>query len=135
MGILSLIGLYLAISYSHLTPDIRLKKNKLDNYLIQKGYKTDYILLSGYRPPWLNKMMPLSAKKSVHQQGKAIDLLLFDINGNGYFDNDDLTIVSNALDHLDKKYPHQRGGVGLYHRSFPRMIHFDVSGIHRHWDY
>jgi len=125
----------MVISYRHLDPDVVAKKNRLTRSLIAQGYRPRYIVLSGYRPPWLNQIMPLSARKSSHMKGQAIDLLIFDINGNYRFDNEDLKIVSNTLDAIDRKHPEHRGGVGLYHNSFPRMVHFDVSGKHRHWDY
>ncbi|KAB7732953.1 DUF882 domain-containing protein [Rudanella paleaurantiibacter] len=133
--VLLLVGGYAAISYSGLSPRVWQKKRLLDRYLTERGYQTHYVLLSGYRPPWLNRLMPLSARKSVHQQGQAIDLFVFDINGNDRFDPADLRILSDALDHLDRQHPRYRGGVGLYRQSFPRMVHFDVSGRHRHWDY
>lgn len=132
--LIALIGSYVWISYSHLSPSVQTKRAMLDRELMKQGYESNYFLLSGYRPPWLNRLMPLSAKKSVHQQGLAIDLFVMDIDGNDRFDDADLRIITSALDILDKRNPTVKGGVGLYHRPFRRMVHFDVSGTRRRWD-
>ncbi len=128
-----LAGGYCWISYSKLSPDVRRKEKALNTALRRQGYKPRYFLLSGYRPRWLNQLMPLAAKNSDHQRGKAIDLFVIDIDGNGKFEDRDLTILSETVDLMDKRNPGQKGGVGLYQHSFSRMFHFDVSGRHRHW--
>lgn len=132
---LTLLAGYYWISYSRLSPEVRQKKRMLDKALQAQGYKTHYFLLSGFRPPWLNRLMPLAAKNSVHQQGKAIDLFIVDVDGNWLTIDRDLSIVSRTLDRMDKANSAYLGGVGLYHHSFSRMLHFDVSGRYRHWDY
>ncbi len=129
-----LAGGYYGISYSKLSPDVQRKAKALHNALVKQGYKPRYFLLSGYRPHWLNQLMPLAAKNSDHQRGNAIDLFVIDIDGNGQFNDRDLTILSKTVDTMDKNNPGQQGGVGLYRKSFSRMFHFDVSGHHRHWN-
>lgn len=128
-----LISGYYWVSYSKLSPVVQLKEKALNTALRSQGYKPRYFLLSGYRPPWLNRLMPLAAKNSDHQRGKAIDLLVIDIDGNGQFNDRDLDILSRTVNRMDKTNPGQRGGVGLYRKPFSRMFHFDVSGRHRHW--
>ena len=130
-----MVGCYYGISYSKLSPDVLRKEKALGKALRQQGYKPRYFLLSGYRPHWLNQLMPLAAKNSVHQQGKAIDLFVIDIDGDYRFTKKDLTILSETVDKIDRSNPRQKGGVGLYQQSFSRMFHFDVSGHHRHWNY
>lgn len=129
-----LAGVYYWISYSKLSPDVQRKERALNAALRKQGYKPRYFLLSGYRPHWLNRLMPLAAKNSDHQRGKAIDLLVIDIDGNGRFNDRDLEILSSTVDKMDENSPGQRGGVGLYKKSFSRMFHFDVSGRPRHWN-
>ena len=130
-----LAGGYYWISYAKLSPDVQRKEKALNTALRKQGYNPHYFLLSGYRPRWLNQLMPLAAKNSVHQEGKAIDLFVIDIDGNRKFDSRDLAILSETVDVMDKKNPGQKGGVGLYQKSFSRMFHFDVSGRQRHWNY
>ena len=109
-----LVGGYYWISYSKLSPDVRRKEKALDTALRKQGHKPRYFLLSGYRPHWLNQLMPLAAKNSVHQQGKAIDLFVIDIDGDCQFTDKDLTILSETVDIMDRNNPGQKGGVGLY---------------------
>ncbi|WP_077919684.1 DUF882 domain-containing protein [Spirosoma sp. 209] len=133
--IAALVAAYLSISYAHLSPSVRAKERLLASALRKAGYQPRYWLISGYRPPWLNRLMPLSAKKSSHQQGLAIDIWVGDINRDGKWTDADVQIVARLLDKLDQTNPASQGGLGLYHKSAPRMVHFDVSGKHRHWDY
>lgn len=130
-----LLGIYGWISYSKLTPEVRHKRRLLDHALRKQGYTPHYFLLSGYRPPWLNRLLPLASRNSVHQRGQAIDVWVVDIDGNYLTIQSDLAIIANTLDGLDRTYPAYRGGVGLYRASFSPMVHFDVSGRHRHWNY
>ncbi len=130
-----LAGGYYWISYSKLSPDVQRKEKALNKVLRKQGYKPRYFLLSGYRPHWLNQLMPLAAKNSDHQRGKAIDLFVIDIDGNGQFNDQDLDILAKTVNTMDKNNPGQQGGVGLYQKSFSRMFHFDVSGHHRQWNY
>ncbi|QJW90206.1 DUF882 domain-containing protein [Spirosoma taeanense] len=135
--IFTLLVVYRQISYSQLSPAVREKERQVATALTQRGLSPSYILISGYRPPWLNRLMPLSARKSVHQQGQAIDLFIFDINRDDRWNRADTDLMARLLDSLDRKHPDTRGGVGLYygHLFSKRMVHFDVSGRHRHWNY
>ena len=123
------------ISYSHLSPRVRAKERRLAKTLAQAGHKPAYWLISGYRPPWLNRLMPLSVPKSDHQRGLAIDLWIGDVDQDGHWTDADVQLVANAIGRMDERDPANRGGLGLYHKSAPRMVHFDVSGRRRHWDY
>lgn len=58
--------------------------------------------------------MPLATGNRVHQRGKAIDLFVIDIDGNGKFDKQDLTILARTDDEMDKNNPEPQVGVGLY---------------------
>lgn len=130
-----LIGLYIYISYAHLSPRVQAKRKRLNSALVEAGYQPNYWMISGYRPPWLNRLMPLSAKKSDHQRGLAIDLWVGDVNNDGHWTDADIQIVAKAIEKMDDRDPANRGGLGLYHASASRMVHFDVSGRRRHWDY
>ncbi|MBC3785664.1 DUF882 domain-containing protein [Spirosoma utsteinense] len=130
-----LTAAYGYISYSHLSPRVQAKRKQLTNALVQAGYKPDYWMISGYRPPWLNRLMPLSAPKSDHQRGLAIDLWVGDVDNDGRWTDADVQIVAKAISKVDSRDPANQGGIGMYHQSAPRMVHFDVSGRRRHWDY
>ena len=130
-----LLAFYIYLSYSHLSPRVRAKRSHLTSALVRAGYQPNYWMISGYRPPWLNRLMPLSAKKSDHQRGLAIDLWVGDVNNDWRWTDADVQIVAKAIDKMDDRDPANQGGLGMYHKTWaPRMVHFDVSGRRRHWD-
>ncbi len=69
------------------------------------------------------------AKNSLHLKGKAIDLIILDINKDGKRNSKDVDIVYRIL---DKKIIGNKGGLGSYKNTkgfFGRqMIHFDSRG-------
>ena len=130
-----LIALHIGISYSSLSPLVREKERLLSKTLTEKGLHDSYVIISGYRPPWLNRITPLAAKKSVHQFGKAIDIYVFDVNGDWKINRKDVEIVVQTLEKIDRLHPQLAGGLGTYFKSSPRMVHFDVSGGKRRWNY
>jgi len=87
-------------------------RNKLDS-------KSPYQIISGYRSPKTNNALRKNssgvAKKSLHMEGKAID-----INLNGV----DLSMLRKVAMHQKK------GGVGFYPAS--NFIHVDVGRV-RYW--
>ncbi len=78
-----------------------------------------YEIISGYRSPETNAKMATPgsgvAKKSLHMQGRAIDVRLKN------YDSDDLRDLAIAA---------KRGGVGYYERS--NFVHLD-TGTFRTW--
>lgn len=87
-------------------------RNKLDS-------KSPYQIISGYRSPKTNNALRKNssgvAKKSLHMEGKAID-----INLNGV----DLSMLRKVAMHQKK------GGVGFYPAS--NFVHLDVGRV-RYW--
>ncbi|OMH28140.1 hypothetical protein BGP75_22345 [Motiliproteus sp. MSK22-1] len=83
------------------------------------GYQKPLHVISGYRSPKTNAMLRTNsngvAKKSLHMQGKAIDIRLPGVN------LDQLHSTALSL---------QAGGVGYYRRS--NFIHLDVGRV-RNW--
>lgn len=126
---------YIGICYSALSPLVQEKERILSKSLTEKGLKSSYIIISGYRPPWLNKITPLAAKNSVHQVGKAIDIYVFDVNGDWKINRKDVDIIVQELEKIDRLHPQLAGGLGTYFKSSPQMVHFDVSGGKRRWNY
>jgi len=128
-----LLTAYAYVSYSHLSPRVRAKERRLAKALVQAGHKPAYWLISGYRPPWLNRLMLLSAPTSDHQRGLAIDLWVGDVDRDGHWTEADMRLVANAIDRMDEQDPVNRGGLGRYSSVAWRMVHFDVSGKRRRW--
>ncbi len=85
----------------------------------QLGRHRDIHVISGYRSPKTNAMLRKVgsgvAKRSLHMQGRAIDIRV------PHVATEDLYRVAKTL---------RGGGVGIYHKS--RFIHLDTGRI-RYW--
>jgi len=118
---------------------------KLDLIKIElnsKGYQTSWIIISQKRLSIFNDLLPKSAKKknspSWHLKGKAIDVYVFDINGDYLFNKEDISIIEQANKVVEKEHPELIGGFGDYFLEIngyftKHMIHFDTRGYkHRY---
>ena len=72
--------------------------------------------------------------ESRHLIGDAIDFIVFDINGDGSSNSNDVDIV---YDILNKQIIKDKGGIGTYknEKSFinKQMIHIDCRGYWARW--
>jgi len=93
--------------------------NLLNDLQISLGGNKTFQVISGYRSPATNKMLTRQssgvAKKSLHMQGKAIDIRVAGI--------DSRKVQQVAIDMA-------RGGVGYYRSS--DFVHIDTGNV-RHW--
>ena len=99
-----------------MSPDLMLLLHNLQQTLdVDKPFE----VISGYRSPATNAMLSQRsnkvAKKSLHMQGKAVDIRIPGVR---------LTDLHRAARQID------RGGVGLYTGS--RFVHLD-TGRPRYW--
>jgi len=108
--------------------------------LKSKGYKTSWIIISQKRLSFFNDLLPSSEKNSPswHLNGKAIDIYVFDINGDNMFNNEDISIIEQANKVVEIEHPDLIGGLGTYFDDkndyFTRhMIHFDTRGYKRRY--
>jgi hypothetical protein len=119
------------------------------------GYPaSDFALIYGFRSPAFNlgtldedREYTLKVPFSLHQYGKAVDLLIDhnhdlvmdDLNGDGQVDIHDAAVVMHYVNILDRQYREKEsrrvGGAGLYERHDFRgrvqspYIHIDVRGF------
>ncbi len=96
-----------------------LKRRKLDHDAIW--------VLSAFRDPQHNSWVG-GDPASLHVHGMAIDLMVADVNRDGFVDRKDKDIVYRIL---DRKLLRGRGGIGRYPNR--RSIHFDVRGSRARW--
>jgi|SRR5687767_4010541 len=100
----------------------------------KQGYKPRFIILSGKRWPWHNKLLKGAAKNSKHLQGQAIDIVILDVNKDGKVNSNDVDIVYNILDQTIIK---DKGGIGTYKGESGfldrQMVHFDCRGSYARW--
>jgi hypothetical protein len=108
--------------------------------LNSRGYNTSWIIISQKRLSFFNDLLPNSAKNkkspSWHLKGKAIDVYVFDINGDNLFNKEDISVIEKANKTVEKVHPELIGGFGDYfidkNDYFTKhMIHFDTRG-YRH---
>ena len=113
--------------------EIRKKLDLIKYDIKSKGYKASWIVISQKRVTILNNFFKNSAKRSWHLQGKAIDIYVFDINGDNTFNKEDIRILDQAKKSVEKKHPDLIGGFGDYflekHDYLTKhMIHIDTRG-------
>ena len=99
--------------------------------LNSKGYKTNWIIISQKRHSFINDLLTNSSKDSWHLKGKAIDVYVFDINGDNLFNKEDISIIEQANNVVEKEHPELIGGLGDYSLDkndyfTKHMIHFDT---------
>ena len=102
-----------------------------------QGYSPNWIVTSTVRPKWFNDLLVQyggAASKSQHLVGKAVDIVVLDVNGDGSKNSEDVDIIYNIL---NKKIIRSKGGVGTYkneHSFLDRqMVHFDSRGYRARW--
>ena len=102
---------------------------ELQNELTKRGYNSDgFQVKNGHRHPAHNSRIG-GAKKSQHIAGKAVDIVVSDINKDGKSTQADKEIV---LKILDEKVIRNKGGIGRYPGTM--VVHFDVRGKKARWD-
>jgi hypothetical protein len=99
-------------------------------------------VLSGFRAPHYNGRVEGSAQDSRHQFGDAADIIvdngngrMADLNGDGRVDRNDIYVVADAIERVERRHPDLIGGLGLYDATGPSgpRLHIDVRGKPARW--
>jgi len=114
--------------YLLLDPKLLYRFLDLLKALKAKGYKPNFQIDDGYRYPSFNDKTG-GAKGSLHTHGMAVDIDIFDVDGNGKTEKADKKII---LDLLENQIIKDKGGVGRY--PWSQTVHFDVRGWYARWD-
>ncbi len=115
--------------HSILNPKIFHKTLELMNELEKLGYdKYGFSIVNGHRHPSYNERIG-GAKLSRHIKGEAVDIVVNDINKDGYSDKSDKDIILDILEH---KVIKNQGGIGLYPGT--GNVHYDVRGKRARWN-
>lgn len=116
--------------------NVKLKLDLIESELSRLGYKSNWVVISGKRHIWYNKILPNASKNSNHLKGTAIDIFVFDINWDNKFNNDDIVIFEKVVKDIENKYPNLKGGMGTYRNKgllTKHMIHIDTDGSNKRW--
>jgi hypothetical protein len=114
--------------------EVKRKLELIENELESKKYKSSWVIISQKRVGFINKLLSNSSKNSYHLQGKAIDIYVFDVNGDKIFNAVDIKILEQANNEVEKKHPELKGAFGDYYLSkhgyfTKHMIHIDTRGV------
>jgi energy-coupling factor transporter transmembrane protein EcfT len=109
------------------------KLSLIEEDLVERNYNPSWIIISQKRHPLLNSLLNKSAKDSYHLKGLAIDIYVFDINGDGIFDASDIKILEIANNNVEREHPELIGAFGDYSSKengylTKHMIHLDIRG-------
>ena len=129
-------GLLFFIGMPQPEDEVTLKLSLLKSELENKGHQPKWFIISQRRNPVFNELLPNSADDSEHMKGKAIDVFVIDINGDGTFDLSDIELMEKANKQVERNHPNLKGAFGDY--FLPKnsaltqhMIHIDTRG-YRH---
>jgi len=135
----SLVILFVLIYSSSLIgvdDDVKNFLSELKIELKKENLSTNLFVISGRRWKLDNYILTKingAASKSQHLKGKAIDIIILDINKDGKINSKDVDIVYQIL---DEKIVKDYGGIRRYKfgKINQQMIHFDSRGKKARWN-
>jgi hypothetical protein len=107
----------------------------------------DVFVVSGFRTPWYNATGGDTQGRgalSRHMYGDAADIIvdndhdgcLDDLTGDGKADINDVRVMVQAAEQVERHYPHLIGGIGTYRPvrgSHCGFVHIDTRGNRARW--
>jgi uncharacterized protein YcbK (DUF882 family) len=115
---------------------VKLKLLLIESEVSRMGYKTNWIVISEKRHKWYNSLLMNSAKNSIHLSGDAIDIYVFDVDGDNKFTYKDVKIIEKACRNVEREFPELIGGFGSYMKKgffSKNMVHIDTRGYYKRW--
>ncbi|MFM7682716.1 MAG: hypothetical protein ACKO7P_08220 [Bacteroidota bacterium] len=113
--------------------EVQRKLSLIEEELKKSNYKTSWVMISQKRSETFNRILKNSVKDSHHMKGKAIDIYVFDIDGDGTFNKTDIEILKQVNQKVEKENPELKGAFGDYFKDesdlfSSHMIHIDTRG-------
>lgn len=120
-----------------LDANLVLKDKLIKEKIIKKGYKYNVLRVSSLRNEKENDLLPLSAKNSFHLLGKALDVVVLDINDDFSINLEDVDLFISIIKEVETENKALIGGIGTYKnkRISQQMVHFDIRGYAAYWNY
>jgi hypothetical protein len=133
--LLLLLVVYL-IFFTKANPKITAKIALIETAMKNDGYRPLWINICGTRSRWYNAILPNAIGQSPHLVGDAIDMYVFDIDGDYRFTNRDVEILREYNQLIEGTHPEMTGAFGTYlSKTFARrMVHFDTRGTSIHYN-
>ena len=119
----------LGVGLLNANESVHFKVSAIKKELRSMGYDPICGIISQKRYPLYNQLLVNSVDNSKHLKGKAIDLYVYDINGDGVYTINDFELFNKASRRVDKKFPAVSGAVYHYlEKGFfsRRMIHVEL---------
>lgn len=120
-----------------LDANLVLKDKLIKEKIIEKGYKYSITRISSFRNQKENDLLPLSAKNSFHLLGKALDVIVWDINNDYRINLQDVDLFISIIKEVEAENKALIGGIGTYknNKLSRQMVHFDTRGYAAYWNY
>ena len=96
-----------------------------------RGDSVDVAVHSGFRTPLHNRRVVRAAGDSRHQYGDAADVAV-DANGDGRISAADISLITRAVEAVERAHPELVGGLGTYGKG-ASYVHIDVRGQSARW--
>lgn len=113
------------------------KDRLIKEKIIEKGYNYSVFRVSSLRNQKENDLLPLSAKNSFHLLGKALDVIVLDINKDYRVNLKDVDLFVSIIKEVEAENKALVGGIGTYKNKWysKQMVHFDTRGYAAYWNY
>jgi hypothetical protein len=111
---------------------VHAKVKGIEEEIINQGYQPSWFIISQKRYGFFNNLLLNSVKngKSKHLKGKAIDLYVIDINGDGTYDKEDFKIIEMAAKKNQRDFELRKGKVFHYFGKgyfSQHMVHIEIN--------
>jgi hypothetical protein len=130
---LCLLGYSLMWVFGLLGSDPRLhdKLHDIRAELQRQGHRPTWFIISQKRSGLYNALLANSKKKSKHLGGRAIDIFVVDVDGDGLYNSRDFELIRRASELCGRKNPTYKGRVYDYlgNRSHltRHMVHVELE--------
>lgn len=132
--LISCLGYYLMIACGLLGANevVHEKVLNIQDELLKEGYTPRWFIISQKRSQFFNSFLKNSVKngKSKHHDGKAIDLFIIDIDGDGRYNIDDFELMKAAMIKCEKSNPGTKGNIYNYFGRgsiSQHMVHIEIK--------
>jgi len=112
----------LPLKLLHIIRRLEARGHDPDAFIIISAHRTERVNahIHGFRMQTFGRSSV--ARRSLHLVGRAMDLVIGDLDRNGHIDADDHQAMVCAIRAVERRQPHLSGGLGLYARS----VHTDI---------